>query len=393
MSKQKKQVPGPAQITLVIPARGEEPLLQRTIDHAERTAGCEAAVIVVDNGLVGPEPCGRRVTVVRPGTTGTSAARHVGVMLATTDVVVTIDAHVRLERFWGDRVLEAFAQRGWGQTVACGHVGHLGADFEPTDEPCYHGAKINWMDTSAEPRPLVARWDAAIKPGDRIGAIMGAYYAFRRDWYDAMCQPWQVNRSWGCDEETLSLASWLTGGDCRSLPEECRSWHWFRKSSRVPYTIEEIMEIGMTRARLAAIYPFDATERHAICAFIGYAALPPLHTDTLQTYAECYAGARPALETYLRERVTGYSAWRADLEQAAAAAAAAAAAPAAPSPALRIAPLRLATIPADICDQCDARNSFRVVSTGAISRYKCARCGRNAWRIRDGQIKCGTRND
>lgn len=371
-----------ADITLIIPVRGAEPMLQRAIDVAERTAGCVVDVLVIDNGYTGLAPCGRRVTTVElTDLTGTSAARHCGVLLAKTDLVVTIDAHVRLERLWGLRMLETYADTAWHQTVSCAHIGHLGDDFQPTDEPCYHGAKINWLDTSMEPRILAARWDREIKPGAQIGAIMGACYAFRRDWYDAMCQPWQVNRSWGCDEEVLSIASWLSGGDCRSLPEECRAWHHFSDRPGIRYTDDEITEIGLTRARMASLFPFSSAEREAFRSFLGWAALPPLVTDTMRTFADCYADLRPRLDDYLKTWVTGYKKWSTP--------------PAPPAAAqIKTPPLRLAPRTIDVCDQCDGRDTFRVTSSlSTIIRYRCNRCGRTAWRIREGKLNFGFRND
>lgn len=375
-----------AGITLVIPARGREPLLQQTVDHAVRTAGCEVDVIVVDNGLEGLEPVGKSVAVVRPEIAGTSAARHFGVQLARTELVVTVDAHVRLDRCWGLNIVQTFDDPAWHQTVACGHVGHLAENFEPKDEPCYHGARLNWMDTSAEPRALVARWDAHARPGARIGAVMGAFYAFRRDWYDAMCQPWKLNRSWGCDEELISIASYLSGGDCRLLPEDCRAWHLFRPAS-ISYAPAEFAEIRANRLRLLRLFPFTSWEREDLCRFMRCPVPGLPSTEAEETFRACYEDARDRLEKYLAADVTGYAPWAetaAALPPAEPAGAPASEAPAAQTPP-RPPPQRLPPRPADVCDQCDGRNTFLVDKTqGTIIRYKCSRCGRKAWRVKDG---------
>jgi glycosyltransferase involved in cell wall biosynthesis len=381
-----------SKITLVIPARGDEVLLQKTIDHAITVAGCEVDVIVVDNGITVPQPVGRNVKVVQPEIAGTSAARHFGMMLAKTDVVVTIDAHVRLDRCWALNILQTFEDSQWHQTVACGHVGHLSAAFLPEDEPCYHGARINWMDTSAEPRALVARWDAHTKPGSKIGAIMGAYYAMRADWYQAMCCPWQVNRSWGCDEELISIASYLSGGDCRILPEDCRAWHRFNTSTQIQYEHREIVEIINNRLRMLLLFPFESREIAACCQSMALPMPPPLDTDTLTTFADCYSVNRPVLKNYLEKWVTGYNAWNDRIELAVQELAKA-----------RLAvltstdpkPFRLAPMPVDICPQCDAQDSFLVTNTyPTFRRYKCERCGKKAWRLKsESTLNFGIRND
>lgn len=392
----KKTVKNDPEITLVIPARGAETLLQRTIDHAVAVAGAEVEVIVVDNGIVGgPAPAGRSVRVIHPEITGTSAARHVGMMLAQTEVVVTIDAHVRLDRCWALNILETFANQDWHQTVACGHVGHLTEKFNPDDDPCYHGARINWMDNSAEPRALVARWDAHTKPGGKIGAIMGAFYAMRTDWYQAMCCPWQVNRSWGCDEELISIASYLSGGDCRILPDDCRAWHRFNTASQIAYSPAEISEIMRNRLRMLRLFPFTSGEVSALCRFMRFPDPPALDTDTLTTFADCYSENRAELLRYLETWVTGYCAWRAAADDAARTLAAAATFSAPSAPAATAAPHRLATIPVDTCPQCDARDSFLVTHTyPTFRRYKCKRCGKKAWRLKDGDaMNFGIRND
>ena len=383
-------------VTLVIPCRGKEPLLQRTIDHAAATAGCEVDIIVVDNGLEGIPPVGPRVQLVRPEICGTSAARHFGMRLAKTEVVVTIDAHVRIGRCWGLNILQTFASPAWHQTVACGHIGHLKDNFEPGDDPCYHGARINWMDTSAEPRAIVARWDPRSKAGQRIGAIMGAYYAMRRDWYDAMCQPWNLSRSWGCDEELISIASYLSGGDCRLLPDDCPAWHLFRASSPIAYAQHEFTEIINNRLRLLRLFPFSASEVAALCGFMGLQPPPAFNNDTLTTFADCYAEERARLEDYLKTWVTGYERWT-DEARAAALPPPVPTCEQSPSkPQARDArPQQLAPIPVDVCVQCDARDSFDVTHTyDTFRRYKCRRCGKKAWRMRGaGTLNFSVKND
>jgi len=374
-------------VSLIIPARGNEPMLQQTITHAIDSAGCEIELIVVDGGGLGPYTLpARAAKAIAPATPGTSASRHAGMLAATCDVCVTIDAHVRLADGWGATVAAVMRTTPFRQAVACGHVGRLTPDFQPEGRAQYHGATLNWMDTSAEPRALVARWSDN-KPCSEIGAIMGAYYAINRDWYQTIGQPWGVNRSWGCDEETISLASWIMGGCCRVLPAVCEAWHLFGHGG-THYTPAEFVEIVRNRLRLLQLFPFTPAQRQALATFVGQPVPPVLAPDHDSPAAKLAALCAPhadALQRYLETRVTGYRAW-ADTQTTTSTPPPPA--PTAPPPwhgkPTPANPLKLPSRPLDVCDQCDGRNTFVVTDTDPRVRYlRCSRCGRRAWRARE----------
>jgi len=359
-------------VSLVIPARGRELLLQRTIDCAISGAVNDVEIIVVDNGLQVDAPCGSGVRVVKCGTGGTGPARHAGVMAASTPVVVTIDAHVKLCDGWDDYVLEHFEAKAWSKTVACGHVGVLLPDFSIEKEACYTGARLHWSESvGTEIRPLAAKWETN-KFGSQIGAVMGAFYAFKKSWYEKIGCPWSVFTSWGCDEEIISLASWLSGGDCRLMAEHVRSYHLFGHAERISYSFEEVVVISRNRLLLYKIFPFSE---------VDVAALVKKHPQlggcvlekNQQAFADRYLGKSEALSDYLHKYVIGYQEWCDSLPKKTADLCAQKRKP----------PQRLPARPLDRCDQCDAVKSFVVVRTDdGVRRYKCKYCGRNAWRNR-----------
>jgi len=367
-----------------------------TIDRAIKSAGCPIEVIVVDNGFEGPKPAGRGVRVLRLPTQGSSTARHAGVMAASTGLIVTIDAHVYLGNGWAMNIVETFNADAWARTVACGNVGTMRPDtFAPDDNgKHYSGARINWLDTSAEPRHLVARWHDGT-PGRQIGAVMGAFYAFRRHWYThGMGRPWAVNLSWGCDEEIISIASYLSGGDCRLLPSDCTAWHRFATNAP-EYTTAEKAEIINNRLRLLTVFPFSAREINAVMEFIGYPSGRVSMDGIAQGFAAFYADKRPELERYLHRWVTGYREWQEanpvnSLEEATTHA------EPAPTPPPPLPPQHLAAHPVDVCVQCDAIDSFVVTKVyTTFRRYKCKKCGKTAWRLtgKPSEIKFSIRND
>lgn len=362
-------------LSLIIPARGKEPLLQQTIDCAIKGALNKVEIIVVDNGLEVAAPCGSDVRVIKSEISGTGAARHAGVLAALAPVIVTIDAHVRLCDFWDDYVLDHFERKAWAKTVACGHVGGLATDFSVEKEACYTGAQIHWQEINgSETRLLVPKWsDNSF--GSRIGAVMGAFYAFKKSWYEKMAGPWSVFASWGCDEETISIASYLAGGDCRLMAEHVRSWHLFGHPERIRYTTAEIATIAANRFLLFRLFPF-AFEDLAAVASQHPEVNAPL-SDQQTKFAQHYSDKSAELADYLGKYVIGYQEWRDSIVQKTAT-----------PPKRRKPPQRLPTVPLDQCDQCDAINSFICVRTEEIRRYKCKVCGRNAWRQRpEDQLK------
>jgi len=243
-------------LTLTIPARGREDLLRQTVEHAVAVAGVPIEVVVIDNGIDAgiidgwnPPPC---VRIVRCDNLGTGQARHAGMIAASCEIVATIDAHMRMGDGWARYVFEAV--NGSPRTVFVGHVGSLGDGFAPEGECGYHGARLRWMDDTAERRPLAAKWIREPLKGDIIGAPMGAFYVLTKRWYDAIKQPWARMSSWGCDEEVVALATACMGGDIRILPATCRAWHRFGKAA-VEYTQDQLREVTANRARLLHLVP------------------------------------------------------------------------------------------------------------------------------------------
>lgn len=382
MAKNKKMRP---KISLIIPVRGRENLLQKTIDCAIAGAINEIEIIIVTNDYDGPVPIGKGVRVIKSAITGTGRARHVGVMAATAPIVVTVDGHVKLCEMWDDYVLEHFARRGWGKSIACGFVGGLTADFKVEREPWCRGAKICFEEVNAsEVRPLTAKWHQN-EHGAKIGAVMGAFYAFRRTWYAEIGQPWNLFSSWGCDEETISVASWISGGDCRLMDDHVISYHPFSRTPVIDYSSSDSDQIRRNRLALPLLFPFSPEDMELL--FLYY---PQFQGITLSArereFADFHSDKKAAMQAYLDNHVDGYAAWKAQLKQTIAIVNQRIV----PSPIkqrqARIGPpQRLEEITHEVCDRCDHVDPFVCYSTESrLRRYKCKFCGRKAWRPREG---------
>ena len=477
-------MPKPA-ISLIITIRGREPLLGRTIELARQNAGAPVEIVLVFDGpphsdfgarlaASGTDAAGDlvfsgldadAVHVLRTPR-GCMAARHAGILRSTGRLIVTLDAHMGLPPDWARQVARFFQPRERAKTIACACMVSadevlaplLGDPAAGAGDPaarCYRGARIAWKTiepvaghaTAIEPAILGAKWCAANQPGQAIGCIMGAFYCFHRAWYNALGEPWQVGTGWGGDEELLSIASCIRGGEVRLLPERLLVTHRMGHDMRGRWspTNADIHGIWLNRFRLPWIMPLEDAERAELLEHIADNA----HTCLNPHWAPALAAdrARPEVEALRKLYAPHTAAWRvyrntyidrppvdqvAPLRQRAAARAALLASPPPLSPPLPTpnqeprtpnqeprtknqeplppnheprttnheprttnpsphpAPQILRPLPVDVCDLCDARQSFRVENSRRSAAYlKCQHCGRRAVRRRDGSLRFG----
>jgi len=225
--------------TSVVIASRKEPDLEATVAdiHANSNATC---VVMEDEHGHGPQQM-----------------RHRGIMGIQTDVIIIMDGHMRVR----PDTIATLAEQANKGGVACGRCYH---HYEPWggDKP-YCGARFVWQ--SKEPGnqhwALPAKWRHSDKLG-KIGAVMGACYAFRRDWYiDGMNMPWQFGTGWGCDEEVLSISNYLAGGDNVLVPADV--WHRARAQGDIPfqYTPRQWAGVWANRMRLIEMMPMSEDER------------------------------------------------------------------------------------------------------------------------------------
>ena len=200
-----------------------EPDLQATLDDAARSAGKGCKVFALEDW----------------DRTGPGMNRDRGIMAATdSDVIVVIDAHMR---FQADAIARMAAEcRKTGGLIGC--FCHHSDQPYSFDGNLYAGARMVWRNKVDKVfLPLVAQWfntatvKGKIKGGKRT-AVMGACYAFPREWYIRAGQPLAILNGWGCDEESLSIAAWLS-----KMPITCidvhvahKYRHWGRQH---PYCI------------------------------------------------------------------------------------------------------------------------------------------------------------
>ena len=250
MSRQKK-----GWLAIVVPYRKEETDLQTTLDAAAKSAGDGAVIYAVeDKDHSGP---GRN--------------RHRGVeAAASADVIITIDAHMRFRGAVLKRMAMQIKTKGGLLVPFCHHNAECSfVDKTKTGENYYAGARMVYKNKDGDNRvALCAKWARDTKPGPR-GAVMGACYGFRRDWYMEVGQPMAMLTGWGCEEEALSIASWMSGhtpeifdGHVAHLYRSVTPWHATQTQSE---------RVAVRQNRMALIYAVvsDANARRDLEQWTG----------------------------------------------------------------------------------------------------------------------------
>lgn len=214
-------------LAIVCAWRKGEDDLEATLQSAQASAGSAGRVIAIED----------------KNANGPGYNRHRGIEAAAgSEVIIVIDAHMRFD---GETLLSMGrrARNGGLLVPYCYH----NAECAFTGEP-YAGARIVYRAKDRKEHiPLSAKWSKEKKPGQR-GAVMGACYAFRRDWYYDVGQPLAMLKGWGCDEEALSIAAWLSG----SAPElvDGKVAHRWRPSPPWPIATIDCQRNAINRAAL-----------------------------------------------------------------------------------------------------------------------------------------------
>jgi len=223
-------------LSIVINNYADQEECDATIQSIRETGPDGVDVVVIDDGS--PERyvckdgsarvfrCERRI--------GCGPSRALGIRRAKHDWVLIIDSHMRFVPGWYDAVRHA--QKEPHNVVWCGQCLGLRPGMMDVSKATsrYNGATLLFTgpDTNSPGRwqVLEGKW-APQEPGDcyPLASIMGACYLSHRSWYlyiDAL--GWL--KKWGVDEQSLSIRTWMLGGECRMLGG-LRVGHQFRARS------------------------------------------------------------------------------------------------------------------------------------------------------------------
>lgn len=219
----------------------DDPDLLNTLQSIHDTSGERCEVIIVSDGsqLVLPlTPVTKSVIVFQNvSRCGVGPSRTIGVHAATGEYVMLIDSHMRFNPGWYDEVIRRV--EGRDKTIHCATCVGLDASNMNMNNPHgkYYGATFEIFgpdpNRGGSYRLLDAVWNKSAPEDDvELPCLMGACYVMPRKWFlhlDAL----RFLRSWGCDEQMLSLKSWLAGGDLR-LMKNVEVGHIFATAGQTP---------------------------------------------------------------------------------------------------------------------------------------------------------------
>ncbi len=231
-------------ILSVIITSYSDPDTANTVRSIRETAGDVPEIIVVDDGSPRPIAAIPGARIIRnEHRCGVGPSRHIGVLAANGWQILITDAHMRFTQGWYD-ALTSRLQTMPRCLVCCTCVGLDASNMDPAkSKSVYHGGTINVLGPDRNVKHgrnqvFEAVWDRGLAPADdaEICCCLGACYAMHRDWFLKIA-PLHNLRSWGSDEEMLSVKTWLAGGSVR-LHKGVRIGHRFRADNeRIPFSM------------------------------------------------------------------------------------------------------------------------------------------------------------
>jgi glycosyltransferase involved in cell wall biosynthesis len=222
-------------LSFVVVARDEpSSLLEATVDDIlETSTGYAREIVIVDDGSLAPVSLVRpEVRVIRNAEPiGTAQARRYGVSMTGGDVLVSMDAHMRLAPDWLDRML-SHVESG---ALLCA----AWWDYELTRPLCW-GADFLWCgerNYAAGRSPGLVFRHRTNDPGEgavEVPMLIGACYMMLRGSYDRIRGFSPFFRTWGKLEQDLSLRAWISGLGVKCV-SGARVGHFSR--AKFPYAV------------------------------------------------------------------------------------------------------------------------------------------------------------
>ena len=209
-------------MTAVVLAYREQPLIYEVVDRLLASAGVSVQVVVVDNGCTGPslEPLRDRpgVTLLEPGTnTGFTGGCNLGAAAAMTGYLAFVNS---------DALVESDALARLATVAARPEVGIASASLRLAETPellnsagnPVHVLGLSWAGHLGEPA-------ADFATEQRIASASGAAIVVRREIWDALGGFTEEFFAYSEDAD-LSLRCWQQGWEVRYVPDAVVAHHY-----------------------------------------------------------------------------------------------------------------------------------------------------------------------
>lgn len=244
-------------VTVIIPARVEK-YLGWTIDNVKRTAPGAEIIVIHDgwtDGILKRDDIIRHVPWVTPQ--GVGQSREFGIMAASNDACVLLDAHMDFIPGWIEAMQDELSKNK--KAIICTKSAVLREDRMNINNPekIQGGAAIMFDSTV----PFDPDWQPH-KPGE-VQCILGGAYMLSRDWYiNGLKRPWHNAYGWGSSEQVISLVNWFLGG--QNILADCLSGHLYRRAQEVIETrFTPMTRAGMwyNRMRFIDLLPVELEKK------------------------------------------------------------------------------------------------------------------------------------
>lgn len=233
------------ELTLIIPFLNEGEEVENTVRSFREFGGDRMEIMVINDCSYDSYPYMERLTAI-PGVTyilnrerlGVAASRDKGVSLCRTPYFLLLDAHMRAyDDLWTTEIPRLLHEND--RRILCCQNKPLeknqsGNVTEDNDTPIHYGARL--VITRRPPVPGIDWFDEEREPDKKIEtipAVLGAGYATSRTYWQKI-GGLKGLRQYGCDEQLISLKTWLEGGKCVLL-KHVKLGHIYRKT--MPYSV------------------------------------------------------------------------------------------------------------------------------------------------------------
>lgn len=163
---------------------------------------------------------------------GPAVSRNEGVSICSTEHFLLLDAHMRVyQENWLSRIIEELEKEE--HILLCCSTLALNMNAVLSEKhPKGYGAFINLSDLSIH---WVHGFENLGKDCLEIPNVLGASYACSKKYWMKL-NGFNGLRTYGYEEQLISMKVWLSGGKCKVL-KDVEFGHIFRDESNVPYEI------------------------------------------------------------------------------------------------------------------------------------------------------------
>jgi len=236
----------------------EDSRLLWTIANIKRTCNPMPEIIVINDGdksmVNGIMFDGVNARLIHTGgAKGTSFTRHTGIMAASNERIITMDSHIDFADGWLEKFEEGLDAHP--DYIFCGKCRNV--LMPENKEVGYHsGASLEILKDAKA--PVAGKWRRVEEPTGVIPCIMGGCYGLNKSWYQKIGEPWKYGRGWGADEESLTIATRMFGGEAYCINIDIT--HVFQPRSSYAVTAKDCVNVEYNKARTLLMLPVSETE-------------------------------------------------------------------------------------------------------------------------------------